>query len=152
MKLASQVRKRLTGKRISAADGRRLVETFGASWQWLFELMQVEPLAGVSFFMDEDVDPSGMGVEMTWMTPDHMIEEGTKLYPGIAAHPRGFLPVGMCLLGSGDPYFLKMSPDGSCAVVRIPHESVTVDDSIREEEVERVVDRLEDFFSLATIE
>jgi hypothetical protein len=35
----------------------------------------------------------------------------------------GYLPIGTCLIGSGDPYFLKVADGKNPPVVRIPHDS-----------------------------
>ena len=79
------------------------------------------------FSLTEEQDLSGFGVEMRWLTPKSQIEEAYDYYPGILAIKEKYLPIGSCLLGSGDPYFLKME-ENEWDIVRIPHDSVNEDE------------------------
>lgn len=79
------------------------------------------PLAGLALVLDETADHSGLGAEIRWMTVEEIIDEAKNAYPGIVAIRFGYMPVGMCLEGSGDPYFIRLK-DG--ALVRIPHDAV----------------------------
>jgi hypothetical protein len=90
--------------------------------------------AGEDLELEEDQDLSGLGVELQWMTPEEIIDEATRAYPGILAVQRSLLPVGKCLLGSGDPYFLRLS-DG--ALVRVPHDAAR-GESLDEKQIEVV--------------
>lgn len=87
-------------------------------------LLSSRPMVGVNFVVPPEADESGMGADFRFMTAAEMIEESVSAYPGISAVSHGFLPVGVCLEGSGDPYFVRLS-DG--AVVRIPHDAVSED-------------------------
>jgi hypothetical protein len=110
------------------------------------------PLAGTEFSLGEDEDESGLGVEMQWLTPEQMVSETVDTYPGIVAGPLGYLPVGMCLEGSGDPYFLKTDAGEDPPVVRIPHEAADADGgSLDLERIEQVSPRLSDFLRKAEI-
>ena len=92
---------------------------------WLLELCAERNLAGSAFSLDNESDLSEMGVELRWMTVEQIIDEATNVYPGIAATKRGYLPFGICLEGSGDPYFLKIGEGyDDTSVVRIPHDAV----------------------------
>ena len=86
----------------------------------LVKLLTEMPLVGVEFTLDAATDPSGLGVELRWMTPAEMVSEALDVYPGLVAVPLGFLPVGICLGGSGDPYFVRVR---DLALVRIPHDA-----------------------------
>lgn len=78
------------------------------------------PLVGVEFILSPTGDSSGLGVALRWMTPDEMVSEALEAYPGRVAVPLGYLPVGICLEGSGDPYFVRLH---DLALVRVPHEA-----------------------------
>lgn len=63
-------------------------------------------LASAKFTLEESDDESGIGVEMRWFYPEEIIDEARSAYPGIAAASHRYLPVGACLFGTGDPYFV----------------------------------------------
>ena len=116
----------------------------------LVEIMIANPLIGLTLSVPEERDPSGLGVYMRWLTSEEMLSEATDVYPGIVAVARGYFPIGMCLQGSGDPYFFRQS-DG--AVVRIPHEAASESpQGLNESAIERVADSVEHLVSLADLE
>ena len=75
---------------------------------WLTEMLQRYRLIGGVFELAECDDVSGLGVAMQWMSPAMLLEEMLQAMPGRIAEASGFLAVGACLEGSGDPYFLKL--------------------------------------------
>ena len=109
------------------------------------------PLVGTEFYLSEEEDESGLGAEMQWLTPAQMISETIETYPGILAGPIGYLPVGMCLIGSGDPYFLKTGSGDDPPLVRIPHEAADADGNLNVDRIEQVTARLSDFLRHAEI-
>ena len=92
----------------------------------LIDILRRYNIIDHQFSLTEEQDLSGFGVEMQWLTPKSQIEEAYDYYPGILAIKEKYLPIGSCLLGSGDPYFLKMEED-KWHIVRIPHDSATGD-------------------------
>lgn len=123
------------GGTLTADDlGRIEAETGVVLPPRLASFLMSQPLIGLTFLLDEEDDESELGAEFTWMTPEQMIDEATAAYPGIAAVAGGFLPVGICLEGSGDPYFLRLEDE---AIVRIPHEAA-IDEKLALEQVELV--------------
>jgi hypothetical protein len=134
------------GKTLDTAGLEFLVRTLTVPPE-LIEIMIANPLIGVTFSVPEERDPSGLGVEMQWLDPAQMLSEAIDVYPGIVAVERGYFPIGMCLQGSGDPYFFRRA-DG--AVVRIPHEAASeTDHGLDESAIERVADSVEQLVSLA---
>lgn len=119
---------------------------------WLAELLQTVPIVGSDFELGEDVDPSDLGVDMRFLSTDDMIEEATEVYPGIVAHPLGYLPVGACLAGSGDYYYLDLRNPGDHdpPLVRLPHDAVD-GENYREYEIDIVADTLSAFIRAAAI-
>jgi hypothetical protein len=77
-----------------------------------------------------------------------MIGESFDFYPGISALRLGYLAIGSCLRGSGDPYFVKVAVDDP-PFVRIPHDYLLADLSLVEARVEIVRSTLSDFFRVA---
>ena len=121
---------------------------------WLIEALQSYPLAGVCFSLDENYDESGLGADLKWMSVNQMIEEALFAYPGKVVLNLGYIPVASCLVGSGDPYFLKMKGSNSDdpSLVRIPHDAVAEDGSYCESEIEVVCNSLSSFFNLSEID
>jgi len=116
-----------------------LENAFGTSptLKRLFSVLVDHPIIGCQFDVDASDDNSGMGVSMKWLDPKEQIEEAFEFYPGIAALSEGYIPIGECLFGSGDPYFLKMKNEEPC-IFRIPHEAVDENDHLYENKVEFV--------------
>lgn len=137
----------LTGAPITPDEREKLLGSLvGLVPAWLLDLCTERNLAGSVFSLDDESDLSGMGVELKWMTVEQMIDEATNAYPGIAATKKGYLPFGICLEGSGDPYFLNIGKGhDDTSVVRIPHGAVT-EEEIDESRIEIVATNLVDFF------
>jgi len=122
--------------------------TFQAS-DYLVLLMRKFKLIGQKFSLKEKDDLSEIGVEMQWMSPEEQLEEAFDFYPGKVALKNGYLPIGKCLEGSGDPYFIKQN-DSTLKIYRIPHDSITNDNELREEEIEIILD-MSQFFELSEL-
>jgi hypothetical protein len=108
----------LRGSVLPAEDAERLR---GLCPAWLIEVWREAPLTGVCFTLGENEDPTRIGVSMQWMTAAQVLSEATEAHPGIEARVAGFVPVGMCLAGSGDNYFASQAEDSP--FVRIPQEA-----------------------------
>lgn len=102
----------------------------------LLRLLSEQELIGEYFELSEESDASGLGVDMQWMTPNEQLQEAFEFYPGISALKKKYVPIGKCLQGSGDPYFIK-EENSLLQVYRIPHESV-IDDDLDESQIEFV--------------
>lgn len=119
---------------------------------WLAELLTSIPIVGVRFSLKESDDQSGLGAEMEILSVDQMIDEAVRCYPGIVAHPLGYLPIGSCQTGSGDYYYLDLrtSRDTDPRVLRLPHDAVSGDKYL-ESAIEVVAERFSDFIRIADI-
>jgi hypothetical protein len=86
----------------------------------------------------EEGDLSGVGVDLVILDDAGSRQEAEELYPGMGVSKDGFVPVGHCDIGSGDPYFINMNdgPDGP--LYRIYHEEVDADGYDRDEAVDIV--------------
>lgn len=137
----------LTGLPLASDEREKLRGSFGElAPAWLLELCTERNLAGSAFSLDVENDLSEMGVELKWMTAGQMIDEATNIYPGIVAIKKKYLPFGICLEGTGDPYFLKIGKGhDDTPVVRIPHDAVA-DEEIDESSIEIVASTLVEFF------
>jgi len=143
---------KLNGRKISESEKKMLINELGSKLvpDWYLDILCNHPLAGTSFSISEDKDLSEMGVEMKWLDPSQTLNEAKESYPGIIAINYGFLPVGMCLEGSGDPYFLKIDGSVDPEVVRIYHDSD--DETFFKDGIDLVCGSLGDFFIKSYVE
>ncbi len=119
--------------------------------EWVIRLLQDWGLAGESFELSREDDQSGKGVDMRWQDAQDMVFEATDAYPGIVAIKEGYLPIGTCMKGSGDPYFLRVTDTiETSPVVRIYHDAI-VNGSLHETAVNVVSTNLEEFFRRANV-
>lgn len=91
--------------------------------KWLIDFHRQNKVIQKYFSLSENEDKSEMGVEMQWMTIKEQLEEMTDFYPGKVAIKYEYFPIGKCLEGSGDPYFLKLN-DRNIYLHRVPHDSI----------------------------
>jgi hypothetical protein len=141
------------GEFLSESDAGRLRESFRAMrLDELLELWTKAPLTGAYIDLDESDDRSELGVRMQWMTVDEILDEANQATPGIQAARLGYLPIGKCMTGSGDPYFVDTKAAGY-PLVRVPHTSVNAStDVLNETKIERVADSLDEFFEKCTFD
>jgi len=73
-------------------------------------------LEGKEIEISEEDDLSELGAFFEILDDFDIKKESEDLYPGIVVAKDGFVPVGGCREGSGDPYFIKMSspPNSRC--------------------------------------
>lgn len=102
----------------------------------LLDLLRKFPIIGMGFSLSEKDDVSGYGVEMEWMNPLEQYEESFMLYPGMIAFKKGYLPIGKCMEGSGNPYFLDLNNKNW--IVRIIHDCID-EDNLSGDCIEKVI-------------
>lgn len=143
----------LRGRTITAQEVAELTASVSGELlpAYLLDWLRSYPLVGTEFSLSEDEDESGLGVEMRWLSPAQLISETIEAYPGIPAGAVGYLPVGICLVGSGDPYFLKTGSGDDPPLVRIPHEAAGSVDYLDVSLIEQVSLRLSDFLRKAEL-
>lgn len=118
---------------------------------WLMTILAANGLAGVRFSLSKENDTSGRGAYVIWLTPEQIVSEACDAEPGISVLSAGFLPIGACAEGSGDPYFLDLrGAAGDPAVVRIPHD-YGGRDPYPLDRVEVITSSLSEFFSNARL-
>jgi len=126
----------MNGRRISESEVDKLRVAFGARIDILISIFQELDFVEACFNLSDDEDKSGFGAAMQIMTPKEQIEEAFQLYPGMLALNENYIPIGKCLKGSGDPYFVKEN-DSVLQVYRIRHDSIE-DDKVDDEGIEYV--------------
>ena len=146
----------LFGNPISEADAKHILSKlpWTIALETYVDLLQSFPLCGVAFSLSEEHDLSGYGAELQWMNSVQMLSEALETYPGIIVAKMGYIPVGMCLLGSGDYYYLnaKSGDPSNPPLARVPHEAVTSAATYAEELIETVCGSLTDFLGAAHID
>lgn len=144
-----KVSHRLIGRVISYDEKEMLVKKFDreALPVEIIDLLLKYKIVDQTFSISEIDDSSELGVEMRWLSPTEMIEEAFECYPGIIVANENFVPIGTCLVGSGDPYFL-VNKEKKLLLYRVPHDSI-IDDSYDYDSIEFIceLDRLFDFIN-----
>ncbi|MFC1850342.1 hypothetical protein ACFL27_09145 [candidate division CSSED10-310 bacterium] len=87
----------------------------------------------------EDVDLTGAGAEIEILDEEGIRQETEDLYSGIAVSKDGFVPVGSCQIGTGDPYFIYQNDGPKGPLYRIYHDMVGEDGYEREEATDIVL-------------
>lgn len=151
MSVASNRIDEFNGRTITIEESEILKETLNIMIpQWFINILLDFPLTGCYFKLSEALDISGIGVDMQWMTPTQTISESTEVYPGIAAVLVGYLPIGICMNGSGDYYFIQIT-NINLPLFRIPHTAVNKNGQLIEEYIELVCSSLSNFFEIVEI-
>ena len=147
------IKSQLTGYHIDIDAIKQLLHSIPntSASRWYADAMVSYSLAGTTFILTDDKDLSELGVEMRWMSPEESLDEMINAYPGIAARMKGYIPVGICLTGSGDPYFIRTDKSDQVVLVRIPHDACQKE-GLNEKMVEIICDNIDDFFLKASIE
>lgn len=106
--------------------------TFPPYWQ---AFVESAGLTGGRTSIPEEKDQSGLGADIYWFSDEQAREEKEKFYPGIAVAKDGFIPVGGCDIGSGDPYFICVKDGAGGPLYRVYHDSVRKDGYNRDDAV-----------------
>jgi hypothetical protein len=95
-------------------------------------------------------DLSGVGADIEFFADDSIICEMNDAYPGIVVQKDGFLPVGGCQVGTGDPYFIQVSEGAGGSLYQIYHDAVREDGYSREAAVALVLKDYRDILKFAS--
>jgi hypothetical protein len=110
------------------------------------EFVRTNHVLGADFEIDEDSDLTGLGGDLRVMTSEQCIDEASNCYPGILAIKIHFVPVAMCMAGSGDYYYINSKDGRSGPLYRIYHDSVEGDE-LSENGIEKVLENYENLLS-----
>jgi hypothetical protein len=112
--------------------------------QYWIDFLEREGLVNRDVEIPEDRDLSGFGADMRFCTSNESIDEAENYQPGITVAPLGYVPVGHCLFGSGDPYFINSNDGKNGALYRVCHEYADQEPLNMERLVELVLKNYED--------
>lgn len=93
--------------------------------QYWIDFLDRNNLRGKACCLAEVEDASGLGVDLSFFTEEKSIDEATNFWPGIAVASDGYVPVARCLIGSGDPYFIKVDDGPNGCLYRVYHDAVS---------------------------
>ncbi len=113
---------------------------------WL-KFVESHNLIGRDFEIEEADDLSELGADIKIMANEQSISEATTCYPGITVVKEGYIPVGMCLTGSGDYYYINKNEGNNGSLYRIYHDSVN-ENSINKDAIDKVLENYEKLLSL----
>jgi hypothetical protein len=105
---------------------------------WLNFIIE-NKMIGRDFEISEDEDLSEQGADLKIMNIEQCISEATECYPGIAALKENYVPVAMCLVGSGDYYYIRTTDGANGPLYRIYHDAVN-NEQIENGGIEKVLD------------
>lgn len=98
----------------------------------------VNDIIGCDFEVSEEDDLSELGADLRIMSIEQCVSEARECYPGIVAIKDGYIPVAMCLEGSGDYYYIQVTEGESGSLYRIYHDAVN-GEKIESKGIEKVL-------------
>ena len=124
----------------------------------ILSILSEYPLCGCNFSTPEDTesmdyDESKIEIDFQWMDTSQILSEALDCYPGKVALKLGYIPIGMCVIGSGDYYFLKIENETrkDPPLVRIFHDELDDNMEFTKDAVKVVSARLSTFLQSAEI-
>ena len=90
---------------------------------WL-QFIQAEGFVGHETTIPETEDISGVGADIAWLTEKESAYERDQLYPGLGVRKDGYVPVGGCAIGTGNPYFIREQDGVGGPLYRVYHDEV----------------------------
>ena len=101
-------------------------------------------LHGAVVELSEELDLSGLGVDLQFLTAAQSIDEATTCWPGIGVSEVGYVPIGSCLCGSGDYYYIRSNDGKAGPLYRIYHDAVDEDGYKPDDAIDLVLQSYED--------
>lgn len=115
---------------------------------WL-QFIESNSLIGKDFEIEETVDLSELGADLRIMSYDQSIDEATNTWPGIGVLKDGYIPIAMCLSGSGDYYYINANDGISGPLYRIYHDAVD-ESGYQKDAIDKVLENYEQLLSYAS--
>lgn len=118
---------------------------------WYLDILRRFPLIDAQFERSRPVGDIPVQLALAWMSPMHVLQEAYEAVPGCVAINYGYIPVATCLMGSGDPYFIRCADGDDPPLVEIYHDAVSDEVGLRDEAIWVVAPTLSEFFAQATL-
>jgi hypothetical protein len=148
--------KELTGRVMNLDDINSLIQGLKVfDCTDILRMMSEYPLAGCHFSTveDNDDDDAAVGIDLQWMNLSQILSESLECYPGKSALKFGYIPIGMCSMGSGDYYYLKIEAETKedPPLVRIFHDELDINYELTNNAVVIITNQLSLFLESAEI-
>jgi hypothetical protein len=108
------------------------------------DFLERHHLAGADVELSEESDVSGIGATIGLYNEAQAIDEADNFYPGLVVKADGFIPIGQCMIGSGDPYFINVNDAAPGPLYRIYHDSVHDRSYDRGDAIAKILESYED--------
>jgi len=105
-------------------------------------------LIGLEIELSESEDHSGASGVIEILDEENTRFESEELYPGIVVLADGYIPVGGCGIGTGDPYFINTNDKDPGPLYRIYHDEVIDQNYDRANAVDIVLNSYRDLLKL----
>jgi hypothetical protein len=105
--------------------------------------LESNALAGKTAEISDGDDLSGVGASIQLFNEADAAAEADELFPGLVVKADGYVPIGGCAVGNGDPYFIRIQDQQPGPVYRIYHDSVHDASYDRGQAIVRVLDSYE---------
>lgn len=115
------------------------------------EFVERNGLSGKEADIPEVDDLSSVGACIEILNEQNARVESDELYPGIVVKAHGFVPVGGCAIGTGDPYFININDEQPGPLYRIYHDCVLDENYKRDEAIARVLNSYEEILRFISI-
>ena len=136
---------KLNGKFASYEEINLLKNKIKFTPEWYCNLISKAPIIGTEIEIQDKDDLTKIGIEIRWMSPEESISELIDAYPGINVAKFNLLPFGICLMGSGNPYFIDTKIEKN-SIIRVIHDEFDEYDNYIQEVV---INDFEEFLKLA---
>ncbi len=108
------------------------------------QFMTLHNIEGKEYELSEARDLSGVGAIIEILCQDDIKIEATEYWPGIGVLNDGYVPIGHCAVGTGDPYFINVHDGANGKLYRICHDMVTASGYNASEAIAVVLSQYED--------
>jgi hypothetical protein len=142
------------GRIIPGVEFERLASDLGLTLPtWMFDLFTSIPLSGLRLGWqcsqpDEDYD--GIATVL-WSNASDIRSESIGCYPGLAIRAAGYVNVGCCAHGSGNPYFVNITEGSDPPLYQVQHDVSDQAEVIISKARQLVAPRLSRFFETAIL-
>ncbi len=101
-------------------------------------------LRGITIEIPEEIDLSELGTSCMLYDEKNILEEMNEFYPGLVVKDDNYIPIGCCLNGSGDPYFINSNDGAKGKLYRIYHDEFSADEYDKDSAIDTVLNNYED--------
>lgn len=135
------------GRRASPAELSQLHDAMPHIPEWYLTLLGRWPLSGSQLQLNMTYDKH---VAIEWASPSDITQEAFDAIPGIFIRDLGYVPVGLCPEGSGNPFFTRFENDDP-ELIQVYHDAVSPDGAFGLNSTRRIAASLTSFFERVNV-